>query len=71
MSLASFLATHPSLTTCLCLAIANAPSGTSSVIVDPVAIYPLCLTCTGATKFELEPIKAPSSTTDLNLFLPS
>nr|WP_330373538.1 hypothetical protein [Clostridioides difficile] len=57
--------------TCLSLAIAKAPSGTSCVIVEPVAIYPFSSTTTGATKLEFEPINALSFTTDLNLFLPS
>ncbi|EHJ37934.1 hypothetical protein HMPREF9945_02091 [Clostridioides difficile 70-100-2010] len=38
--------------TCLSLAIAKAPSGTSCVIVEPVAIYPFSSTTTGATKLE-------------------
>ena len=71
VSLSSFLATQPSFTTCLSLAIANAPCGTSSVIVEPVATYPFSSTVTGATKLEFEPMNAPSLTVDLNLFFPS
>ena len=69
LSLFSFLATQPSFTTCLSLATAKAPCGTLSVIVDPVAIYPFSSTVTGATRFEFEPMNAPSLTTELNLFL--
>ena len=71
LSLSSFFATQPSFITCLSLATANAPCGTSLVIVDPVAMYPFSSTVTGATKLEFEPINAPSLTVDLNLFLPS
>ena len=71
LSFFSFFATQPSFNTCLALAIAKAPSDTSSVIVEPVAIYPFSSTVTGATRFEFEPINAPSLTTDLNLFFPS
>ena len=66
-----FCSTQPSLLTCLPLAIASAPFGTSFVIVDPVATYPFSSTTTGATMLEFEPINALSLITDLNLFLPS
>ena len=68
----SFFFLYPTFfITCLSLAIASAPCGTLSVIVEPVATYPFSSTVTGATKLEFDPMNAPSLTVDLNLFLPS
>jgi hypothetical protein len=66
LSLSSFLDTQPSFITCLSLATASAPCGTSSVIVEPVATYPFSSTVTGATKLEFDPMNAPSLSVDLD-----
>ena len=57
------LRTQPSLLTCLPRAIASAPGGTSSVIVEPAATYAPVPTRTGATSCESLPMNAPSSIT--------
>jgi len=66
-----FSATQPSLFTCLALAIESASSGMLSVIVEPAAMYAISPTLTGAIRFVLQPINAPSPISHLDLTLPS
>ena len=56
---------------CLSLAIENASSGISSVIVDPAAINTLFPTFNGATKLVLHPINTLLPTNEVVLSLSS
>ena len=63
--------TQLSIFVCLALATERALSGTFSVIVLPAAVKAFSPIVTGAIRFVLQPIKAPSLTIVLDLFLPS
>lgn len=63
--------TQFSFITCLALATASESPGMSSVMVEPAAMYAFLPTSTGAIRFVLQPINAPSPMVHLDLFLPS
>jgi hypothetical protein len=60
-----------SFTTCLALAKANFPLGTSSVIVEPAPTVAPFAILTGAINRESDPTKTSSSIMVLFLFAPS